>query len=102
MPLPLVDLALQHDDVASLHILRGILILVSDTSNLELDDARRAFERAIQLRPEHPEAYEELGHFFDAVLPDRERAEQYYRQALEKGAGQSCKDALQELLDEDP
>src|SRR5262245_2081527 len=72
--LPLVNAALRHDDVASLHVLRGILILLSDSADVELDDARKAFERAIEISPDRPEAYEELGHYFDAVMRDREKA----------------------------
>jgi len=98
--LPLVDSELACAETPSLLVLRGILIQVSEGGPLTLDDARTSFERAIELAPDYPEAYEELGHLHDAVLPDRDKAEKFYRLALAKGAGASCQEALDELLAE--
>jgi hypothetical protein len=98
--LPLVEAELAVIETSSLLVLRGILIQVSEEGSQTLDDARVSFERAIELAPDDPEAYEELGHLHDAVLPDRDKAEKLYRLALAKGAGASCQEALDELLAE--
>lgn len=98
--LPLVEAELASAETPSLLVLRGILIQVSERGPQTLDDARASFERATALAPDDPDAYEELGHLHDAVLPDREKAERYYRQALAKGAGASCREALDALLAE--
>ena len=96
--LVLVDSQLAVAETPSLLVLRGILVQLSETPGLGLDDARASFERAIELAPDDPEPYEELGHFFDAVMADRDRAIRLYRLALSKGAGDSCREALDELL----
>ncbi len=98
--LPLVQAELAVAETASLCVLRGVLIQLSDSGTETLDDARASFERATQLAPDDPEGYEELGHYFEAVMPDRERAEAFYRLALARGAGQACQEALDELLAE--
>jgi len=67
--LPLVDAELESSEAASLLVLRGILIQVSDEGPYTLEDAQSSFERAIELAPDDPEAYEELGHLHDAVIP---------------------------------
>lgn len=98
--LVLVAAELATAETPSLLVLRGILTQVSEHPALTLQDARGSFERAIELAPDEPEAYEELAHFFDAVEPDRDKAEEFYRLALAKGAGPSCQEALDELLAE--
>ena len=96
--LQLVEAELARTETASLLVLRGTLIQLPESGRLTLDEARESFERAIQLAPDDPEAYEELSHYFDAVMPDHQKAKQFYRLALDKGAGPACQEALQELL----
>jgi tetratricopeptide (TPR) repeat protein len=98
--LVLVETELATAETSSLLVLRGMLTLVSERSTFTLQHARASFERAIELAPDDAEAYEELAHFFDAVEPDRERAERFYRLAVAKGAGAACQDALDQLLAE--
>ena len=96
-----VDAELKRSgDDASLLVVRGILILLSENLKFELTDARVSFERAIATDPESAEAYEELGRYFDVFEPDRKRAEELYRLALAKGAGADCQESLDELLAE--
>ena len=47
----------------------------------ELADAQRSYERALEIDPECAEAHESLGHFFDAVEPDRERSRHHFDRA---------------------
>jgi len=96
----LVDAELAKGETPSLLVLRAVLVQLAEDPTLTLDEARISLERAIELAPDDPDAYEELAHFFDAVVPDRERALRLYRLALAKGAGASCRDALEELLAE--
>ena len=48
-----------------------------------LKDARDALERAAALDPHHVEALQEIAHFYDAVMPDRELAVHYARMCLQ-------------------
>jgi len=98
--LVLVVAELATTETPSLLVLRGILTQISEHPSLTLQDARASLERAIELAPDEPEAYEELGHFFDAVEPDRDKAEEFYRLALARGAGAACQEALDEQLAE--
>jgi tetratricopeptide (TPR) repeat protein len=79
---------------------RGDLIQLGseDTAELyTLGDARTSYERALQLVPEHVEALESLGHFFDAVEPDPVAAEGYFVKAVERGASRPAFISLAEL-----
>ncbi len=66
---------------------RGDLILLACAeSTYTLADARESYQRALAIDPENPEALQELGHFFDAVEPQPELAEEYFRRAIDRGA----------------
>jgi tetratricopeptide (TPR) repeat protein len=59
--------------------MRGDLIqLASESCSHSLEDAEACFLRAIDIDPSFAEAYEELGHFYDAVMDDEKRAESYF------------------------
>ena len=98
--LQLVDAELEQGESTSLWLLRGALIQLSGTGEYSLANARASYERALVLAPESPEPYEELGHFYDAVEPTPQLAMHYYREALARGAGESCREALQALVHE--
>ena len=98
--LVLVRAKLAAGETSSLLVLQGILSQISEEPGATLEEAQASFERAVELAPDNPEPYEELGHFFDAVMSDREKAERFYRLALDRGAGPSCREALDELLAE--
>jgi hypothetical protein len=99
--LPLVESLLSKSRTAELLILRGDLIQLSDAAPYELEDAARSYEEAARLEPENPEPLEELGHFFDAVVPDYQKARAYYLAALRCGAGEACAAALADLDPQD-
>ena len=98
--LPLVEAALRIEPSPSWWLLRGHLIQLADTSPYPLIEAAKSYEEAHRLAPDDPEPLEELGHFYDAVMEDRVEAERFYRAALAKGAGETCYQALTELLEE--
>ena len=98
--LGVVKKELEAEETPSLLILQAVLTQLVDDPSETLEDARLCLERAIALAPDGHEAYEELGHFYDAVMPDREKAETFYRLALARGAGAGCQEALDELLAE--
>lgn len=91
---------LSSGEARGLLVFQATLIQLSEVPGLTLQEAQRSLERAVALAPEHPEAYEELGHFFDAVVPDPQKAEKMFRMALQRGAGEACQRALDELLAE--
>ena len=95
----LVEAELALAESASLWNLRGDLIPLAESPRA-LEDARSSYEHAILLAPDDPEAYESLGHFYDAVEPHWELARQFYMQALGRGAGEACRLALMQLLEE--
>lgn len=88
------DLLRDWPDQPQLLVLRGRLIQLQESpSGPTLDDAKSAFERAIDLDPESPAALIELGHYFYAVEDDSKRAAQCFEQAVHL-TKQLLKDAL--------
>ena len=81
-----VDEALrQHPDSVRLWLLRGDLIQTNDEvdDGRELDDARRSYERALEIDPACHEAHQSLGHYFDAVMPNPTLSRRHFRRAAE-------------------
>jgi hypothetical protein len=99
--LPLVEEVLATSPSAELWILPGDLIQLAEARRYELEEVAKSYEAAKVLAPENSEPFEELGHFYDAVMPEPERAKEYYRAALERGAGEACVRALAGLQSED-
>ena len=67
---------------AKLWCLRGDLIrLGPENTPHSLDDALACFRRAIEIDRGFAEAWEEIGHFYYAVLDDEAGAEPYFREA---------------------
>jgi tetratricopeptide (TPR) repeat protein len=92
----------EHPRSARLWNLRGDLIqLVEDDQTLEsysLDDARDSYEHARAAAPDDPEAYESLGHFFDAVDEQLDIAATMFRSAIERGGGAGAWAGLARVL----
>jgi hypothetical protein len=66
---------------AQLHLLRGQLIQLQDeNSPCSLEDAEKAFQRALGLHTAYFDAMVELMHFYDAVCPDTPKAIEYAKQ----------------------
>ncbi len=81
-----VEAALQeYPRSPQLWCLRGDLIQLSDDANdgLELTDALRSYERALEIDPAWADAHEAMGHFLDAVLDDPERAAPHFERAAD-------------------
>ena len=55
-----------------------------------LEDARKSYERALELESDNIEALESLAHFFDAVVPDPAAAESYFLKAIERGTSKEA------------
>jgi tetratricopeptide (TPR) repeat protein len=69
-------------DSSKLWCMRGSLIQLGAEDNpYELGEALVSYERAIAADPKCVEAYEEIGHFYDAVMDDVERAKPFFHQA---------------------
>lgn len=67
---------------ARLLVMRGNLIqLGPETCHHPLEEALRCYRRAVELEPEFAEAWEEIGHYHDAVLDDEEGARPYFDRA---------------------
>ncbi len=67
---------------AKLWCIRGVLIqLGAGEPTYEVADALASYEQAIVVDPKFVEAYEEVGHFYDLVMNDEERAKPFFRQA---------------------
>ena len=66
---------------AQLHLLRGQLIQLQDENTpYSLEDAEKAFQRAVELDATYFDALVELMHFYDAVCPDTPKAVAYAKQ----------------------
>lgn len=71
-----------HPNSAKLWCMRGNLILLGPADMpYDLADALACYERAVSIDPNFAEGYEEIGHFYDAVVPDPLRAERAFREA---------------------
>lgn len=98
--LPKVEELLAQSPSAELWILRGNLIELSNECLYELSEAERSYFEACHLAPSDYEAFEELGHFYDVVMDKPVQAIDFYRSALQRGAGDECEQALSVLLKE--
>jgi tetratricopeptide (TPR) repeat protein len=75
---------------AKLWCMRGDLIQLGPADiPYELDEALTCYERAVSIDPQFAEGYEEIGHFFDAVMPNPKRARRAFRQAASIRAAQN-------------
>ena len=64
---------------ARLWVLRGDLIqLGSESCPHPLEEALCSFQRAVELDPRFAEAWDELGHYYDAVLDDEKKAQEHF------------------------
>ena len=67
---------------ARLWCLRGDLIQIGPESCPHpLEEALASYRRAIEIDPGFADAWDEVGHFYDAVLDDERGAERYFREA---------------------
>ena len=67
---------------AELWCMRGDLIQLGSADCVYgLEDALACYEQATSVDPKFAEAYEEIGHFYDAVVPDPKRARSAFRKA---------------------
>jgi tetratricopeptide (TPR) repeat protein len=67
---------------ARLWVMRGDLIqLGSESCPHPLEEALRSFQCAVELDPQFAKAWDELGHYYDAVLDDEKTAQEYFEKA---------------------
>ena len=81
-----VEIALQeHPHSVQLWCLRGTLIQLDNGGDnvYQLDDALASYRKAIELDPGCAQAYEEIGHFHDAILDEPEQAQAYFQKSHE-------------------
>ncbi|MBI3464776.1 MAG: tetratricopeptide repeat protein [Planctomycetes bacterium] len=65
-----------------LHVLWASLVQLQQKSTHELDEAKQALHRAIELDSDSPEAAIELGHFLDAVEDNPDAAVNAYSEGI--------------------
>lgn len=67
---------------ARLLVMRGNLIQLGPESGPHpLEEALRSYQRAVELDPQFAEAWEEIGHYHDAVLDDEPAALRFFQEA---------------------
>jgi tetratricopeptide (TPR) repeat protein len=77
-----------YPDSAKLWCVRGDLIqLGSADVPYSLEDALACYERAVSIDPNFAEGYEEIGHFYDAVMPNPNLARRAFRKAASISKG---------------
>jgi len=65
-----------------LWVMRGNLIeLGPESTPHTLQDALVCYQRATEIDPQFAEAWEEIGHFHDAILADEKTAQEYFEKA---------------------
>ena len=75
---------------AKLWCMRGDLIQLGPVDTpYGLEEALACYERAVSIDPQFAEGYEEIGHFFDAVMPNPKRARRAFGQAAAIRAAQN-------------
>ena len=73
----------QYPNAPELWCLRGDLIQLTDSvdDGYSLDDALSSYQQAIRIDPTYAEGYEEIGHYYNAVMDDEVRAQPYFDRA---------------------
>lgn len=66
-----------------LHVLKASLVQLQEEPRYDLDEAKHALQRAIELDRESPTAAIELGHFLDKVEDDPQAAVKAYAEGVE-------------------
>lgn len=95
-----IDEELQGQPSAELWILRGDALQLYDGDEYDLEDAEASYHQALELDPQSADAWESLGHFTFAVSDDARGSLQYFRKAIELGAGASAREGLREAEEE--
>ena len=63
-------------------VMRGNLIqLGPESCPHPLEEALHCYRRAVEIEPHFAEAWEEIGHYYDAVLDDEDGARPYFERA---------------------
>ena len=76
---------------AKLWCMRGNLIELGPAGiPYGLEDALACYERAVVIDPNFAEGHEEIGHFYDAVMPNPSRARRAFREAARVRQGQKA------------
>src|ERR1700683_2503704 len=78
----------QHRECADFWVTRARLLMLEDEPLDDhvpqgLGEVERCILKALDLDPEHLEAIEEAAHFYDAVVPDRNKAVTYAERYLQ-------------------
>jgi tetratricopeptide (TPR) repeat protein len=67
---------------APLWVIRGNLLeLGPEACALPLEESLVCYKKAIEIDPHYAEAWDEVGHFYDAVLNDERAAQPYFHEA---------------------
>jgi Flp pilus assembly protein TadD len=86
-------------DDAMLWCLRGdVYQLGEDDDGAGYETAEVSYLKAAELDPRNPEPHESLGHLYDAIFDEPERAAECFRRAISLGAGESAREGLADVL----
>lgn len=85
---------------AELWILRGDAIQLMDALTYSLEEAEASYRKAAELAPTSPAPYESLGWFTYAVMDDARGSLEFFRKAVELGAGESALEGLHGVQEE--
>jgi tetratricopeptide (TPR) repeat protein len=98
--LALLDEALtRFPESAALWCLRGdVHQLGEGEDGAAYETAETSYLKAAELDPRNPEPHESLGHLYDAILDEPQRAAECFRKAISLGAGDSAREGLAEVL----
>jgi len=74
----------EHPTSERLWIRKGDLIQLGPTDTpYELEDALASYQQALRINPYSVEAYQEIGHFYDSVMSDKGKAQEWFSKARE-------------------
>ncbi|OHB75572.1 MAG: hypothetical protein A2Z25_17435 [Planctomycetes bacterium RBG_16_55_9] len=83
----LEDALREHPTSERLWITRGHLIQLSVEGPYELEDALASYHEALRMNPHSIEVHQEIGHYYDAVMNDEQKAREWFSKAEELKRG---------------
>lgn len=91
--------AQQNGSAVAFAMVGDLIQLLDDCNHYDLSDAENAYLRAVAIDPMYAEGYTSLGHFYDAVMDDPERARTFFEKAIDLG-DESAAEVLQAVIDQ--
>ena len=88
----------QHHESAKLYCLKGDLIQIIGSEDFSIADSLDLYEKSISIDPTFAEGYTEIGNIYYTYYSQLDRAEYYFRKAIELGGNEDSYIGLAHVL----